>query len=500
MQFFTNLLKAHVLDVHLPNILIGISASVEVPLVTTIGRRIGATAPQIANFVMLSSLFRTMLDIPYGIIVEYLGVRNVMLGCLVLNVVASVLGYITRDFVTLGAFCILSGISLGGFFLSRHIFVAGISAKKYRGMLMAFLSGLLRWAHVIGPVASGFIADKSGDVQDAFFIPMVCGTIAVVALTVASWSVRYQNQCSRNCSCTTSCAPSDEEAPDHGGAVAETGEDDGERKNRLVHPLLTKGEEHHFHISDLWHCFADNWGTIWRLGVFVILSTSLRTNRKLMLALFSLQHNLTDSEISYIMSLSFAFDALLFPLGGIIMDKMGRRFAVMPVCLGFGLVFFFLPFCDTNTKLGVAASAFGIADALGCGLLMTLIADCAPAVHGPPFFGIMRTIQDTGHVVGIGISSLLIKHFHLSMACWFLAGQAVLAVIIGIVFLPKQVNLEEDGTHREHHRCSRHSRDVEGETAHLLKDKSADATVSVEASAVKPKAKSVKFTAEYGTV
>ncbi|EPY23588.1 drug resistance protein, partial [Strigomonas culicis] len=439
---FTNLLKAHILDVHLPNILIGIGASIEVPLITTLGRRIGASSARIAHFVMISALFRSMMDIPYGIIVEYIGVRNVMLASLFLNVVACTMGLFIVDAMTLAAFCIMSGISLGGFFLSRHIFVAGITSKKYRGMLMAFLSGLLRWAHVIGPVMSGYIASRTGDVRNAFYLAVATSMCAFGTVTIASLSTTYQECCQHSCS--SSCMPSEDEERDEYNSddmddekaaavaayqakhpVVAGAEDCGAMlcahpqhpHAHLVHPSLTQAEDHHFNFSILWKTCVRCWGDIWRLGIFCVLYTALRSNRKLMLAIAAMRHNLSDADLSYMISLSFSVDAVFFPLGGIVMDKLGRHIAVVPVSLAFGVVFIGLACANTNVELCLVAVAFGLADALGCGLMMTLTADRAPKKYGAPFFGIMRTIQDLGHVFGNGFSSLLLGRLSFPVVC-----------------------------------------------------------------------------------
>lgn len=63
-----SILTDYILDVHVPNILLGIGASIEVPMVTLLGRRLRASQSRIAMFVLISSLCRSALDIPFGII------------------------------------------------------------------------------------------------------------------------------------------------------------------------------------------------------------------------------------------------------------------------------------------------------------------------------------------------------------------------------------------------------------------------------------------------
>ncbi|KPI86294.1 putative integral membrane transport protein [Leptomonas seymouri] len=527
---FTELLKAHVLDVHLPNMLIGISASIEVPLVTILGRRIHASYSEIADYITVSALSRTLIDIPIGIIVEWAGVRNVMFFCLVLNITASIVGFRVVNSSTLLAFCLLSGFSLGGFFLARHIFVAGISSKKYRGLLMSMLSGLLRWAHVIGPVASGLFATYWGDVRYSFLLSAFTSSIAFTTLAIATYSASYQHLCTRSCatSVETSAVPtplhSEEEAeveyinnsssssnhpspplvsstasmsdahvatpllsasfsslrmPVSTGLTsmitvpvglgnrpvivgAETSvtlpPPPAYHPNRLhhlhphisssnsttsvatvasLHPDMGASRVHNFGVLTLWGTFVDYWSVIWRLGLYVVFATAMRANRKLLISFAGMRASMTDAQVSYLMGCGFIFDALLFPLGGLVMDLLGRQFAMVPVAVGLGTVFFFLPFATTEWHLYMVAAAFGIVDALGCGLLMTLTADRAPPQYGAPFFGIMRTLQDLGHVVGARGVSALMHHAGFNACCWTLTATGFLTAAWGVYGVPR---------------------------------------------------------------
>lgn len=555
---YTELFKAHVLDVHLPNMLIGISASVEVPLVTILGRRIGASYAEIADFITVAALSRTVLDIPIGIIVEYVGVRNVMFFCLLLNIAASITGFHVVNSLTLFTFCVLSGLSLGGFFLARHIFVAGISSKKYRGLLMSILSGLLRWSHVIGPVASGLFATYLGDVKYSFVLSAVTSSVAFTTLAIATYSASYQQICEHSCtaSLATSAMPtplhSDEEAehngtnsgrplaafvsaavPDgndtyvptpillpaalaattatsaggasapattttvaqHGGgaegfAVNGGGTSSGvtgdypiiigaetsvllpAHHNRAhypiaitianggpvspasavvdkcgsvvsvttvasLHPDMGASRVHHFGVLTLWSTFVDYWSVIWRLGLYVVFATAMRANRKLLISFAGMRASMTDAQVSYLMGFSFIFDAVLFPLGGLVMDLLGRQFAMVPVAVGLGAAFFFLPLATTELHLYMAASTFGVMDALGCGLLMTLTADRAPPRYGAPFFGIMRTLQDLGHVVGARGVSTLMRYAGFKACCWTLTATGFFTAAWGVYGVPR---------------------------------------------------------------
>lgn len=105
-----------------------------------------------------------------------------MLASLLLNALAALIGWRIHSVMSLVVYCVLSGTSLGAFFLSRHIFVASISSRRHRGIVMSFLSGLLRWAHVLGPTAIGLITSWTHDVRDAFVFAFCTSLAAFVSI------------------------------------------------------------------------------------------------------------------------------------------------------------------------------------------------------------------------------------------------------------------------------------------------------------------------------
>ncbi|KAG5510531.1 hypothetical protein JKF63_06828 [Porcisia hertigi] len=508
---YAKLFKAHVLDVHVPNVLVGISSSIEVPLVVILGRRIGASFSAIADYVTVAPMCRVLLDIPFGIVIEYVGVQNVMIFCLLLNVIASVIGLSVSNSASLFIFCVLSGSSLGGFFLARHIFVAGITSKKYRGLLMAILAGLLRWSHVIGPVASGLFAVHSGDIRYSFVLSAASSGMALMSLSFAMWSTRQKQVCEQ--SCPTSAVSSVDATPlcsaqggdplnvvqhypvgavrdnvcagtlllpqatassmtriggtlngsdtaHHGVIVgAETsvivppphieGFHNGYAKDDVrtqsgrsceVHTCAKAKQGHYFHLETLWGTLVDYWSVIWRLGMYHVLLTALRGNRKLLITFAGMRASMTDAQVSYLLGFSFIFDAILFPLGGLVMDQCGRQFAMIPVAVGLGTVYMFLPLCTTKQQLLMVSSAFGIVDALGCGLIMTLTADRAPLRYGAPYFGVMRMVQDIGHAAGARGVSSLIHYAGFNVCCWILAAIGFFTAAWGFYGVPRETD------------------------------------------------------------
>lgn len=193
--------------------------------------------------------------------------------------------------------------------------------------------------------------------------------------------------------------------------------------------------------------------TIFFLGCFVILLTGLRANRKLMLAFAVMDSHWSDENLAFLLSFGFCVDAVLFPLGGIVMDRLGRQWAMVPVTLGFALSFALLMHATTVPLLFAASALFGLVDSFGCGLVKTLVADRAPPHWGPPFFGIMRMLEDVGHVLGAAGVGRVLHAVGFSRTCFVLSVTGIFTALWGILLIPPAV--VEEGHHERHgkHDC-----------------------------------------------
>eukprot|EP00796_Vickermania_ingenoplastis_P000629 gene629-348_t len=468
-------LAAHSLDVHLPNFLLSVAASLEMPLVTLLGRRFGLTNNYIAQLVALVALSRAIIDIPCGVLIEFIGLRRVMISSVLLNIAAALVGLHSTSSLSLLLFCVLSGSSLGCFFLARHVFVARVVAKRYRGTFMSTISGVMRWAHVLGPTVGGVVIQYTGDVRDALYVSVAATTIATLSLLVSFWPSAVND--------TIFSPVQAQQGSFTPGAEAVSGSTPTTCQGTLPVPLATVSYHSisHIHSQDqssyggllhppltspvTWSCPAPHCTrsfclsgmlgtlrsharTIFCLGVYVVLFTALRANRKLMIAFAGLHASLSDAHLTFLISFGFSVDAVLFPLGGIVIDRLGRQWAMVPVTVGLALTFLFLPFATTTWLLFAASGMFGLADSLGCGLIMTLVADRAPPKDSAPFFGIMRTLEDMGHVLGAsGVGSAL-QQIGFAWTCWLLAVGGFGTAAWGVLLIPvdKDASDEEEQT------------------------------------------------------
>ncbi|CUG85540.1 MFS transporter, putative [Bodo saltans] len=177
-------------------------------------------------------------------------------------------------------------------------------------------------------------------------------------------------------------------------------------------------------------------GLIFRVGTYAMNIIQLRTCRKLLLPLAAMSAGLRPSVVGLMLSLSFAVDATLFFLGGMIMDKFGRKYSAIPTSVNLGFAFFLLGQAQGMWSLAAASIAFGLADSLGAGLLLTLNADYAPKDAGPEFIGVFRTVQDSGQLFGPLLASWLMLATSFQTTCFVFGTLGLLNAIWALFLLP----------------------------------------------------------------
>jgi MFS family permease len=100
------------------------------------------------------------------------------------------------------------------------------------------------------------------------------------------------------------------------------------------------------------------------------------------------------------MSLSAFVDVALFYPAGVIMDKFGRKYAIVPRFTLQALGLLIIPFATGFAGLLLAATITGMGNGLSSGTMMTLGSDLAPKESLGEFLGLWRLIGDGGFTGG----------------------------------------------------------------------------------------------------
>ena len=375
---FTELVVNLAVSVHLPNLLQGMTTGIRSTLIPVFCRMLGASDAVIGLVTAAAGMARIICAVPAGVATERWGLLMVMTIGMIINVIGAAIGAVSFNWIALALASVVWGFAIGFFYVSRHVFLANVIGRQRRGRLMSLVGGGERWASVFGPVLGGVLIDQYGPRAAAAAIAPLS-----VLCTLCLWrssTVHLVNE-------------------------------------RVLQTQLVTHQNEHTEPASVATVLKANWSVISRLGVYAANVISLRSCRKMMLPLAAMNLNMSPTYVGIVLASSFAVDATLFFLGGMIMDRFGRRYAAVPTTVNIGLGFILLSSVETVWGVFMSAIFFGFADSLGAGLLLTLTADHVPASGGPTYIGILRMVQDAGQLVGPVLAGAIIAWTSFEAAC-----------------------------------------------------------------------------------
>jgi MFS family permease len=293
-------------------------------------------------------------DLPAGLLVSRLGTRRGMvLGLLGVAASFALAGFV-HDPLLLGGLLFLGGFCSALIQISQLTIMRHSMPDHVRGRALSLLGGNMRLAGVLAPLLGGVLVEASG--YRAVF--WARSALLLVACALFAWlGPRRQLQAGR--------------AAEQGLAGVKR----LVRDNRRI--LVSAG------------------GTLLALAV-------LRASRRVLLPLWGHEMGLSPTVIGMVASAGAAADVVLFPVGGFISDKMGRKWSLTGALGVFscGLVAL-AAFGGNLTGLLAVAVVIGMGNGIGSGINMTVGSDLAPKGHDAGLFlGIWRTITDTGGMLG----------------------------------------------------------------------------------------------------
>ncbi|HLG50686.1 MAG TPA: MFS transporter [Chloroflexota bacterium] len=376
------------LSVYLPSLLLSFASGLLIPTLPLYVRQLGASFEVASIVVAMAALGTLASDVPAGLIVARIGRRPAMiLGAASLVVTALGLG-VSRAIPLLVLFRFLSGVGSALWSLSRHTFLAEEVPLRERGRALATFGGVNRIGTFAGPAVGGLTAYYLGLVAPFFVYAGVAFVATVVAFLFVPESKRH------------------------------AGPKDG--INWRAIPRLVR----------------QNARSLATVGLAQVFAQMIRAGRQFIIPVYGAYAvGLDVSAVGTIMSASAAVDMSLFYPAGVVMDRFGRRFAIVPsfilLALGMGLV----PLTHSFLSLLVVTVLIGLGNGLGSGSMMTLGADLAPPDETGQFLGIWRLIGDAGSTGGPMVVGAVADVLGLSLAAVALSGIGLAAAILFLVFV-----------------------------------------------------------------
>ena len=148
----------------------------------------------------------------------------------------------------------------------------------------------------------------------------------------------------------------------------------------------------------------------------------VRSARRILIPLWGVSLGLELDEIGLVIGLSSAVDMTLFYPVGIVMDRWGRKWTIVPCLALLGVSLALVPLTASFLGFLLVGLLGGFGNGLGSGAVMTMGADLAPPEHPAEFLGVWRMIADTGGVIAPAVVGGVAQALSLGASFFVLAG------------------------------------------------------------------------------
>lgn len=346
------LYRSLALSVYAPTFLMSICQSSVVLVIPLFALDLGSSAAIAALVFAMRGLGNIAMDVPAGYCSARLGDKfTMLLGVVVMSLTGFAASYCTTPLeLGLAAFCF--GGAMATWMLARLTHISEAVHVSHRGKAISTMAGLARFGHLLGPLATGLIADQFGFPWVFLFI----STTALLALLMVIVFV---------------------------GANKKSSHEDSPGIVNLIP-----------------HIISQHWRVFLTAGTAMLFLTLLRSGRGLLIPLWGAHIDLTPADIGLIVSLAAAVDMIMFPAAGYLLDNRGRKHSAVICMVLLSLGILAVPWTATFTGLLLAAMLAGMGNGFGSGINMTLGADFAPAHERGEFLGVWRLIGDLGSFAG----------------------------------------------------------------------------------------------------
>jgi MFS family permease len=279
--------------------------------------------------------------------------------------------------------------------IARHAYLTGVTAVSSRGRAVSIFGGVFRIGSFAGPAVGGALAASFG-----LRLPFaVAGLGHLVALILMA---RYLH------------------APASGIPPAES-------KTPLGPGLMAAVRARYRVLASA--------------GTAQLLAQTIRAGRRVVIPLYAADVlGLDVTTIGIVVSLSAAIDMSLFYLAGLLMDRLGRKFAIVPSFLLQALGMALIPLSAGFAGLLGASLLIGLGNGLGSGTMMTLGSDLSPADNRGEFLGMWRLIGDAGSTSGPLVVGGLTDMFVLQTAIWVVSATGLAAALVCLLLVPETLH------------------------------------------------------------
>ncbi|MBZ0298043.1 MAG: MFS transporter [Anaerolineae bacterium] len=336
----------------------------------------------------------TIADVPAGMLVQRFGIKRVMVAGLSIIIVTTGSLFWAQSVLLVIVLRLLGGMGLALFNITRHTYLADTVTIERRGRLIALFGGLRRAGTFAGPAVGGIVSAHYG-LRAPFLLHMAISIVALGIILVYLEDRKVKI--------------------DVGG-----------------------------HRISIGNTLKTNYRALLSGGSGYLFAQMIRYGRNILIPLYGADIlGLSTQDIGFIVSIASAIDMMLFYPAGWIMDKKGRKYAIVPSFLGQGIGIALIPFSLSAWGLLAAACVVGFANGLGSGSMMTLSSDLAPEGKRGEFLGVWNLIGDAGSAGSPLIVGTVADLLALQPAAWAIAIAGFLAAGLFAFFVPETLKKQE---------------------------------------------------------
>lgn len=385
------------LSVYGPSVLFSIGEGSVLPMIPHVAEGIGATIAVAGLIAALETVGELLGSLPTGWLLPRIGERNTMFIAAGVGFAGAVTSYLAPNPFVLGVGILLIGFAAAIFQLARQSLLTTTVPLPYRARALSTLGGMFRLGITVGPFLMAALIGFGLGPSFAFTVQAV----AIVLIVVLLLSVRDP-----------------ERAAQRAGTLPDEMAEELVADPIDVHPrtgMVTTARR--------------RWNVLATVGVGAAALSALRQSRQMILPLWAVAIALDPDATAVIIGVAALVDFALFYTGGLVMDRFGRMWVVMPVTIGLAVGHILLAVTGLLPGpvvwFSIVAILLSLANGLGSGVVMTLAADLADKTNPAPFLALWRLMTSAGGAVAPLIVSGVTA----------LASLPVAAVVIGVIGL-----------------------------------------------------------------
>jgi MFS family permease len=378
-----------ILPLYLPALLLSAAQGLILPVLPLFAQEFDAPFFWIGLVLAGDGLGHVIGDLPAGMVLRRLDRRRGMLIGIGLLSLSTLALFWSATIWQVFALRVLAGLGTAMYGVARHAYVAENITVASRGRSVALLGGTFRLGRMIGPVLAGVLAANT-----SLRVPFVVyAVVCLLALLVIA-------------------------AFNRGGSSPAFSPPQAHRSVRVG----MRAQARRIAMPGLGH----------------YLMQMVRAGPAVVIPLYgSTVLGLNVEQIGFIFGAASFVDMTLFYPTGIIMDRFGRKWAMVPSAAIMALGLALIPFTSSFLGLALAAILNGFGNGLGSGVMLTLGADLAPAEARGEFLGLWGLIGDAGVTSGPVAVGAVADLLALQPAVWAIAGVGFAAAAVFGLWVPE---------------------------------------------------------------